>query len=670
MIRVLINGANHIACDYIRKLQKQSGVKIVAVISEDTTAPGIRLAETASIATSNIYDHTLLLETDYIIFPSEDGTLLKKLKEGRSMASIIQELDKQIFNDIIYQQNLDLILNTIDDGLVVVNNKEKVTFMNDKASVITGIPRDEAVDKHINEIINHSGLPRVLQTRKKEINKEIILENGKKIITSRIPIINEDNHLTGAFAFFKHNDDVIKLAEDNTNLIEIKSTLAALINSSDEAISIVDENGIGLIINPAYTKLTGLTEKDIIGKPASADISQGKSMHLQVLKTRRAVRGVKMRLGPNNKEVTVNVEPIIVNGKLKGSVAVIHNISEVNQLEENLAIAKQIIRNLEATYTFADIIFKSEVMELVVEQAKIAAHSPVTVLLKGEFGTGKELFANAIHNEGPRKYNKFIRMNCSMYNEAEMKQELFGIEEVSPTGEVLAKQAGLFEEANGGTVFLDEIGALSTHLQGELLLFLQKQELVRINGKDKIDVDVRVITATSTNLEKAVMQKTFDEDLYYMLNRLSISLPSLYERMNDLPLLARHLLTEINQKYGRNVKGISSDALKELSLHDWPGNVRELENVIGRAVISMQLREELIKPHHLPKLSKVDESTMPTLPTESLPLQDVMDDYERAYIRQVYKQNRFNKTKTAKVLNISVRNLYYKIDKYNLDGEI
>lgn len=667
MIRVLINGADSIACQYISNLHQQRNVKIVAIICDDLEAPGILLAKKLHLHVSNTFDDSLLTEVDYIIFPTKNGKLLKRLRQDQEMITIMAETDKVIFNDIIYHQNLDVILNTIDDGLIVINDKEEIRFINHKASLLIGISKSEAINRHVNDIISNSGLAKVLQTRKKEINKQIILKNGKKVITSRIPIINEDNHLLGAFAFFKNNDDVIKLAEENTNLNEIKSTLTAVVNASDEAISVVDENGIGLIINPAYTKLTGWSESELIGKPASIDVTQGESMHLQVLKTRRAVRAVSMHVGPNNKEVSVNVEPIIVNGKLKGSVAVIHDVSALQYLEKNLSISKQIIRNLETTYTFADVIYQSEGMSLVINQAKTAADSPVTVLLKGQFGTGKELLAHAIHNEGPRKYNKFIRVNCSSYSEEELGKELFGVEELLPTGKVTIKQIGLFEVANSGTIFLDEISALSDVLQKKILYFLQNQHIIRIAGKEKVPLNVRVITATSINLEKAIMDKTFREDLYYSLNRLSISIPSLVDRISDIPLLVEHLIVNVNQKYGRNVKGISDAALRQLTKYNWPGNVRELQNVISRSIIFMSLSENIIQTSHLPNIHHVEKEDKRNLTEQSLPLQDVMDDYEKTYIKKIYKRYDFNKTKTAKVLNISVRNLYYKVDKYGLD---
>src|SRR5690606_16184984 len=284
-------------------------------------------------------------------------------------------------------------------------------------------------------------------------------------------------------------------------------------------INVVDEEGKALMINPAYTRITGLTEKDVIGKPATADISEGESIHMKVLKTRRPIRGAKLKVGPMKKEVLVNAAPVIVEGKLKGSVAVIHDISEIEKLTSELKRAQQMIRDLEATYTFDDIIGQSEEIKLAIDQAKIAAKTPATVLLRGASGTGKELFAHAIHNASDRKHNKFIRVNCAALSESVLESELFGYEGGAFTGAKSEGKKGLFEEANHGSIFLDEIGELSLTTQAKLLRVLQEKEIVRVGGTRPIPVDVRIIAATNANLEKKIREKTFREDLYYRLNR-------------------------------------------------------------------------------------------------------------------------------------------------------
>ncbi len=432
--------------------------------------------------------------------------------------------------------------------------------------------------------------------------------------------------MVGAFAVFKDITEVVQLAEENTDLNEIKTMLEAIIKSSDEAISVVDENGNGLIINPAYTRLTGLTENEVIGKPATVDISEGDSVHLKVLKTRRAVRGVHMKVGPARKEVIVNVAPVIVQGKMKGSVGVLHDVSELQSVTKELKRARQIIRNLEARYTFDDIIGNSPEMKLALEQAKVGAKTPAIVLLRGETGTGKELFAHAIHHESDRKYNKFLRVNCSTLSESMLEKELFG-----SADEKLMGRKGLFEQANNGSIFLDEIGNLSLTIQEKLLRVLKENQVIPVGATKPISVDVRVIAGTNINLEKAVMNKKFREDLYYQINKLPISIPSLKERKEDIPVLVEHIIYQLNEEYGKNVQGISDEALDKLMQYHWPGNIREMANVISHSMIFIGNTEEQIEVSHLPELqTKQSTFSEGSVETEKpLKLQEALDHYEK-----------------------------------------
>ncbi len=320
-------------------------------------------------------------------------------------------------------------------------------------SVLSDIKKEEAIGKYILEVIPTSKLLRIIRTKQIEVNYELTLENGKKIITTRIPILKEGGEVQGAFAIFKDITEVVDLAEEVTDLKEIQTLLEAIINSSEEAISVVDEKGRGLVINPAYTKLTGLTEEDIIGKPATTDIVEGESMHMKVLRTRRAVRGIHMKIGQKKRDVIVNVAPVIVDGILKGSVGVIRDVSEIQKLTNELNRARQIIRTLEAKYSFDDIVGNSDETTAAIEQAKLGANTPATVLLRGESGTGKELFAHAIHNGSNRKYNKFVRVNCAAISETLLESELFGYEEGAFSGAKRGGKRGFFEEANNGSIF-------------------------------------------------------------------------------------------------------------------------------------------------------------------------------------------------------------------------
>jgi PAS domain S-box-containing protein len=545
-------------------------------------------------------------------------------------------------------------------------------MFNDSAERASDTKREDVIGRHIKDFIPSTGLLRVMQTNQKEVNQEITLGNGMELITTRIPLVNADKEIIGAFAVFRNKMEAVQLAEQITDLKEIQTMLQAIIQSSDEAISVVDDQGRGLLINPAYTRITGLTKTQVIGKPASIDIYEGESMHMKVLQTKKPVRGVNMRVGPKHKEVIVNVAPIIVDGCLKGSVGVIHDVSEIQALTHELNRARQIIRTLQAKYSFDDIIGASEEMKLPIEQAKLSARTPATVLLRGESGTGKELFAHAIHNASDRKFNKFVRVNCAAISESLLESELFGYDEGAFTGASRGGKVGFFEEANQGSIFLDEIGELPANIQAKLLRVLQEKEIVRVGGTKPIPINVRVIAATNINLEQAITNGSFREDLYFRLNRMPIFIAPLRKRKEDLRELAEHLINKINQEYGRSIEGITAAAIHKMQIYNWPGNVRELENILGRAIIFMKLNETIIDIHHIPDFIeevplKQEKLLMkPSGYVSGKPLSEIIDQYEAEIIQQAFHTHKGNKTLTAKALGISVRNLYYKMEKLKL----
>ncbi|MCI4248517.1 sigma-54-dependent Fis family transcriptional regulator [Bacillus sp. CCB-MMP212] len=680
--KVLIVGAGEGGSALLNLLHSSNIFQIIGIIDINPLAKGLQIAKEYGIAIGEsvtpflsmhidvIFDmtgeddvHKVLLEKkkkDTLLIPGDIAKIVTGLaheKEG-----LIGRLEEQT-------QQGELILNSTHDGMIVIDREGQVRLFNKSAERIIGYKKEEAIGKYILEVIPTSKLLRIIRTKQIEVNYELTLENGKKIITTRIPILKESGEVQGAFAIFKDITEVVDLAEEVTDLKEIQTLLEAIINSSEEAISVVDEKGRGLVINPAYTKLTGLTEEDIIGKPATTDIVEGESMHMKVLRTRRAVRGIHMKIGQKKRDVIVNVAPVIVDGILKGSVGVIRDVSEIQKLTNELNRARQIIRTLEAKYSFDDIVGNSDETTAAIEQAKLGANTPATVLLRGESGTGKELFAHAIHNGSNRKYNKFVRVNCAAISETLLESELFGYEEGAFSGAKRGGKRGFFEEANNGSIFLDEIGELSANTQAKLLRVLQEKEIVKVGGTKAIPINVRVIAATHVNLEKAILEGKFREDLYYRLNKIPIQIPSLRQRKGDIPKIADRLIQKINQDYGRNVEGLTDSAILYLQSYEWPGNVRELENILGRAIIFMNYNEIYIDVQHLPPLhneEQVESKQSHLLPElEEKPLEHLVTEFEGNIIHEYLERFDGNKTQTAKALGISVRNLYYKLEKYD-----
>lgn len=677
---VLIIGGGVGGTAILKLLLSAEFFHVQRVVDIDESAQAIQLAKQYDIATSTEWKPYLTNDLHMIFDLTGQPEVFEELIKLRpkrtvlipgAVANMLIRLlrEKDQFIQMIREEShkQQLIFNSIEEGMIGIDAKGNVNFFNKSAERMTDISIDQAIGKPIYEVIPSSELPRIFETGRTELNRELALSNGLKIVTSRFPIIDEKDQRIGAFSVFKDISEVVNLAGEITNLKEIQTMLQAIIQSSDDAISVVDEEGKGLLINPAYTRITGLETDDIIGKPATTDISEGESIHLKVLQMRKPIRGVNMRVGPLKREVIVNVAPIIVNNRLKGSVGVIHDMTEIRSLMKELDRARSIIRTLESKYTFDDIIGDSNEMRISIEQAKLAANTPVTVLLRGESGTGKELFAHAIHSSSDRKYKKFIRVNCAAIAEHLLESELFGYEEGAFTGAKRGGKRGLFEEANHGSIFLDEIGELSSNTQAKLLRVLQESEIVRVGGTKSITIDVRVIAATNIHMEKAMLEGTFREDLYYRLNRMPIQIPPLRNHKQDIPAIADRLLIKLNQEYGRNVEGISETALQRLGVYSWPGNVRELENIISRGMIFMKPTESVLDDHHLPlsMMNQLEQESSNPL-QEILPLVDQMDRMEKEILSSTLKMAKGNKSKTAKQLGISLRTLYYKLEKYEL----
>ncbi|HBD62912.1 MAG TPA: sigma-54-dependent Fis family transcriptional regulator [Clostridiales bacterium] len=455
------------------------------------------------------------------------------------------------------------------------------------------------------------------------------------------------------------------------NTMDYQGMLEAVLLATQDAISVVNEKGEHVLVNPAYTKITGLEYEEVIGKNALYDIEEGESLHLKVLSTKKPVENTKLKIRPSGKTVVAQAAPIIVNGVFKGSVAVLHDMSGIKDLTDKLNKAEKKLRELTYKYKPEDIIGKSEAIAEVRKMIEKAAKVPATVLLKGESGTGKELFANSIHAQSRRSENNFIRVNCAALSDSLLESELFGYEEGSFTGALKGGRKGLFEEADKGTIFLDEISEISMNTQAKLLRVLQEKEIMRVGSNYSIPVDVRIITATNIDLIKAVREGRFREDLFYRLNILPIMIPPLRERKEDIPLLIKNFIAKFNDEYGRHILNISDDAINKLIDYEWPGNVRELENIIGRSIINMNINERVIQAEHLPQLlaGKKNSNGMEARAQEGelVTLSDVVDRAETDYIKNVYARLNKNKTETAKILGISLRSLYYKMEKYKIN---
>jgi two-component system response regulator AtoC len=332
------------------------------------------------------------------------------------------------------------------------------------------------------------------------------------------------------------------------------------------------------------------------------------------------------------------------------------SLEQKRLLQENILYRQELITK----YKLENIVGRSTQMLQVYKTVARVAESRSTVLITGESGTGKELVARAIHFNSPRSSKPFVAVDCGSLAETLLESELFGHVRGAFTGAV-ANKKGLFEEAENGTCFLDEVGDISLAMQAKLLRIIQEHEIKRVGGTETIRIDVRIVAATNKNLEELVVEKKFREDLFYRLNVVSIHLSPLRERMDDVPILADHFLRKYAAENKKAVSRISTEAMDLLLRYHWPGNVRELENILERAVTLS--RHSLILPEDLPRRFRVEANE---IGASSLPSQISLTDLEKLYIKKVLDETGGNKKKAADILGIDRRTLYRMAARYGI----
>ena len=445
-------------------------------------------------------------------------------------------------------------------------------------------------------------------------------------------------------------------AQNKTEELELeKKKLEILLNGMNKAVVSTDISGNIDKYNSKFKELFNLQDDKL---------STGNIFNiLDFIKTPLDKNFEKYKMGAfsykdkgKNIKGIYNISEILVKHKLKGYV--------IDFIENKEAIKNYNKINKDYKITLDNIIGNSDIMEHTKQKALIAAKSNSTVLITGESGTGKELFARAIHNHSDRGDYPFVAVNCAAIPDNLLESELFGYEEGAFTGAKKGGKLGKFELAHKGTIFLDEIGDMSLHLQGKLLRVLQERELDKIGGKSNVFIDVRVIAATNKNLEEMVLKGTFREDLYYRLNVIPIKLPSLRERKDDIPFLIDYMIKEYSSKLNKDVIGLEHSVKHALVNYFWPGNVRELQNVIeycinmsNSAILTFDILPDKINE----KTYKIREENQEEIRS--------LEDLERAEIIKAlnkFKNYKKDKELVAKALGISRATLYRKLEKYNL----
>jgi len=425
-----------------------------------------------------------------------------------------------------------------------------------------------------------------------------------------------------------------------------------LIETISDGIISVDNNGIITQMNSCGAKIFGTDPKFSIGRHLGSVVKKPISI-LQVLSTGVEYKDHEIFIEETGKKVNQSISPLRDDtGRTIGALAILKEFKDKQPGRRT--------GSLTAKYVLDDIIGESESVLLAKKWARIAAGSPSTVLLTGESGTGKELFAQAIHNGSSRKERPFIAINCAALPETLIESELFGYEEGSFTGSKKGGQVGKFELANGGTIFLDEIGDIPLYTQVKLLRVIQEKKVSRIGSSGEISVDIRIVAATHKDLKEEVHKGNFRKDLYYRLNVITINIASLRERMDDLPLLTRHFVTKLSRKLGRKNISTSDEFLEKLKTYNWPGNIRELENAIERALNLLQDDGVLT-----PDLLHFDNPT-PARFEERVTEVKSLKDIEKEAIIQALNLYKGNILKVSAKLGVGRNTLYRKIKEYDI----
>jgi PAS domain S-box-containing protein len=449
---------------------------------------------------------------------------------------------------------------------------------------------------------------------------------------------------------------IVDPSMQDSGLPPSKEWLETILCSLNDGVFCVDENWRISYFNQAAAEITGVPKEKAMGRPCRevfrSNICQKACALRYTLETGTPIASMVVDIvNSKGNKVPVSISTAVLKdrqGKFVGGVETIRDLSLVEQLR----------KELDARHTFEDILSKSNKMQHVFELIPTIAESESTVLITGESGTGKGLIARALHNKSPRADKPFITVNCGAIPDTLLESELFGYKAGAFT-DARRSKAGRFTLAQGGTIFLDEIGDISPAIQAKLLRVLQDKVFEPLGGVESIKADVRIIAATNKDLAELVREGRFRTDLYYRINVFRLELPPLRERMEDVPLLVSHFVGKFSALKGKEISGVSPEPLAILMKYDYPGNVRELENIIEHAFVLCP--GGMIQAHHLP------DELQPRTSAPQRETLDLLGEYEKELILNALRRNQWNRLQAAQELGIHKTTLFRKIRKLGID---
>ena len=576
------------------------------------------------------------------------------------------------------------VLDSMANGVIAIDREGTIFVFNDAAARLLGVEKGKALGKNLLSIVPNSGLVNVLRTGDAEAGRPQPV-GARTVIANRAPMFR-DGELIGAVSVFQDVTEMEKMSRELDSTRALARTLEEVLAGAGEWMVVVDANGIVTMISEEYAEFNGTTVADAVGKHVT-QVIENTRMHV-VAKTGVAEIGERMTI--HGRALIVNRIPLKDGDRVIGAYGrvVFKTVEQLRKLASKMNLLKSKVKYYEeelthlrgARYTFGSIVGAGAAITAAKAEAERASRTDSTVLLRGETGTGKELFAHAIHAAGSRRAGPFIKLNCAAVPAELLESELFGYEEGAFTGARRGGKPGKFELAAGGTLFLDEIGDMPLPMQAKLLRVLQEKEVDRLGGTGSRRLDLRLIAATGRNLEEMVGQGTFRADLYYRVNVIPIRIPPLREHPEDLGAIAEAFLARLSADTGEPKRRLSAELLEILRAHPWPGNVRELQNGLERAV-AMSPRE-VLRPEHFPAhlLRFVHgvrkEATPGTAVAEGEEtwarppgsLASVKAEAERSAILSALAAVGGNRTKAAELLRIHRVKLHEKIRRYGIAG--
>ncbi|OPF50864.1 sigma-54-dependent Fis family transcriptional regulator [Clostridium baratii] len=601
------------------------------------------------------------------------------LKENSELINIAK-VYMDMFNDVLKNEEFIIVLTDKDGCVLRVTGKENTVKEYEKLNIKIGMYMDEK------NIGTNAMAVALEEDRAVQITaEEHYINIFKRLTCSAAPIhgkngdiigtlnltsewMNKHPHSLGLVIFcVKAIEKELEKRQINNILKEAYNYVGSIMDNVDKGIITVDSDGKINNVNNLACEILNILGEDLIDEKIDTIIPGWKNIALSFEKDnyKTYIKEIKLLSDTNNRTL-ITVKPIKLNEKVVGAVV---TLSKKTEIQDNVYTSRS------AYKTFDDILGESDAILNVITNCKIIANSPSTVLIQGESGTGKEILAQAIHNFSYRRDKKFVAINCGAIPKNLIESELFGYEEGAFTGAKKGGKLGKFEVANGGTVFLDEIGEMPLEMQVHLLRVIQEGRITRIGSEKEIPIDVRIIAATNKDLKEEIKNGTFREDLFYRLSVIPIYLPPLRERKGDVEKLIEHFLRIKAFKLNKNVPKIDENLYNKLINYSWPGNVRELENCIENIVnldgkISYQFEDEkkeknikeAIDSHKECEVNDEDDSGIYIEIGDDFKIKDI----EKILIEKAIKHNQYNMSRTARSLGISRNTLYYKLDKYNI----